>query len=262
MRGVAASCRPSGYDTDTAGLIAVELPRGRRGVRDGRTGLANGGKLLAEGRRLHAERRRDRTRRHRIPHLRQRAIPSAMARPTLPWRNPPRKQRLRSTTPKNSAIRALAAHSSSPRNTPRNPTNTGRDRRHRPRPTERMPTWIRRGDGLRRWQRETPTSSRNRPPGTPTLQGRSPARPRKPCSPAADPATRRSAPSTPRAPGSTTCGEDGLSLPPVQYRSSDTFGGPSLISPEAPFTLDGADELSASEDSSGGLTPPGQMDAA
>ncbi len=53
-------------------------------------------------------------------------------------------------------------------------------------------------------------------------------------------------------PGLNGGGEDGLYFRPFST-SSDTFGGPSLISPEGPYTLDGADELSASEDSAGGL---------
>lgn len=47
-------------------------------------------------------------------------------------------------------------------------------------------------------------------------------------------------------------GADGISYLPFDL-SSDTFGAPVSISEETPFTLDGADELSASEDSSGGL---------
>jgi hypothetical protein len=53
-------------------------------------------------------------------------------------------------------------------------------------------------------------------------------------------------------PGLNGGGEDGLYFRPFST-SSDTFGGPSLISPEGPYTLDGAVELSASEDSAGGL---------
>jgi hypothetical protein len=53
-------------------------------------------------------------------------------------------------------------------------------------------------------------------------------------------------------PGLNGGGEDGLYFRPFST-SSDTFGGPSLISPEGSYTLDGADELSASEDSAGGL---------
>jgi len=53
-------------------------------------------------------------------------------------------------------------------------------------------------------------------------------------------------------PGLNGGGEDGL-----YYRafntSSDTFGGPVLISQEGPFTLDGADIVTASDDSAGGV---------
>ncbi len=47
-------------------------------------------------------------------------------------------------------------------------------------------------------------------------------------------------------------GADGISYVPFDI-ASDTFGAPVPISEEAPFTLLGADELSASEDSAGGL---------
>ena len=53
-------------------------------------------------------------------------------------------------------------------------------------------------------------------------------------------------------PGLNDAGADGISYLPFNP-TSDTFGAPVSISEETPFTLDGADELSASEDSAGGL---------
>lgn len=53
-------------------------------------------------------------------------------------------------------------------------------------------------------------------------------------------------------PGLNGLGADGISYVPFNL-ATDTFGAPVQISEEAPFTLLGADELSASEDSAGGL---------
>ena len=52
--------------------------------------------------------------------------------------------------------------------------------------------------------------------------------------------------------GLNDAGADGISYLPFNP-TSDTFGAPVSISEETPFTLDGADDLSASEDSAGGL---------
>ena len=52
--------------------------------------------------------------------------------------------------------------------------------------------------------------------------------------------------------GLNDAGADGISYLPFNL-TSDTFGAPVSISEETPFTLDGADDLSASEDSAGGL---------
>ena len=52
--------------------------------------------------------------------------------------------------------------------------------------------------------------------------------------------------------GLNDAGADGISYLPFNL-TSDTFGAPVSISEETPFTFDGADELSASEDSAGGL---------
>ncbi len=53
-------------------------------------------------------------------------------------------------------------------------------------------------------------------------------------------------------PGLNGGGEDGIYFHAFDT-GSDTFGGPVLVSQEGSFTLDGADEVTASEDSAGGL---------
>jgi hypothetical protein len=77
--------------------------------------------------------------------------------------------------------------------------------------------------------------------------------------PAEEPALTGGMPSTgaigivdSEGPGLNGGGEEGIYYRPF-IPGSDTFGGPTLISQEAPFTLDGAGAVSASDDATGGV---------